>query len=47
MKKTFTKVVKSVSKARPLLGHVHYTNERIELTDSHVAISVRVSEVMK
>lgn len=38
MKKTFTKVVKSVSKARPLLGHVHYTNERIELTDSHVAI---------
>lgn len=38
MKKTFTKVVKSVSKVRPLLGHVHYTNERIELTDSHVAI---------
>lgn len=38
MKKTFTKVVKAVSKARPLLGHVHYTNERIELTDSHVAI---------
>lgn len=38
MKKTFTKVIKSVSKARPLLGHVHYTNERIELTDSHVAI---------
>ncbi|MFT9082970.1 MAG: hypothetical protein ABF477_03705 [Leuconostoc pseudomesenteroides] len=38
MKKTFTKVVKSVSKVRPLLGHVHYTNDRIELTDSHVAI---------
>jgi len=38
MKKTFTKVVKSVSKIRPLLGHVHYTNERIELTDSYVAI---------
>lgn len=38
MKKTFTKVVKSVIKTRPLLGHVHYTNERIELTDSHVAI---------
>lgn len=38
MKKTFTKIIKSVSKARPLLGHVHYTNERIELTDSHVAI---------
>lgn len=38
MKKTFTKVVKSVSKARPILGHVHYTNDRIELTDSHVAI---------
>lgn len=38
MKKTFTKVVKSISKVRPLLGHVHYTNERIELTDSHVAI---------
>ncbi|MFL2051997.1 hypothetical protein ACEN35_03170 [Leuconostoc mesenteroides] len=38
MKKTFTKVVKSVSKVRPLLAHVHYTNERIELTDSHVAI---------
>lgn len=38
MKKTFTKVVKSVSKVRPILGHVHYTNERIELTDSHVAI---------
>lgn len=38
MKKTFTKVVKSVSKVRPLLGNVHYTNELIELTDSHVAI---------
>lgn len=38
MKKTFTKIIKSVSKARPLLGHVHYTNERVELTDSHVAI---------
>lgn len=38
MKKTFTKVIKSVSKVRPLLGHVHYTNERIEVTDSHVAI---------
>ncbi len=38
MKKTFTKVVKAVSKVRPLLAHVHYTNERIELTDSHVAI---------
>lgn len=38
MKKTFTKVIKSVVKTRPLLGHVHYTNERIELTDSHVAI---------
>ncbi|WP_273706082.1 hypothetical protein [Leuconostoc mesenteroides] len=38
MKKTFTKIVKSVSKVRPLLGHVHYTNERIELTDSRVAI---------
>ncbi|MBZ1508860.1 hypothetical protein [Leuconostoc mesenteroides] len=38
MKKTFTKVVKSVSKARPLLAHVHYTNERMELTDTHVAI---------
>lgn len=38
MKKTFTKVVKGISKTRPILGHVHYTNERIELTDSHVAI---------
>lgn len=38
MKKTFTKVVKSVSKVRPILGHVHYTNDHIELTDSHVAI---------
>lgn len=38
MKKTFTKVVKAISKTRPLLAHVHYTNERIELTDSHVAI---------
>lgn len=38
MKKTFTKVVKSVVKTRPILGHVHYTNELIELTDSHVAI---------
>ncbi|WP_273713141.1 hypothetical protein [Leuconostoc mesenteroides] len=38
MKKTFTKIIKSVSKVRPLLGHVHYTNDRIELTDSHVAI---------
>lgn len=38
MKKTYTKIIKSVSKVRPLLGHVHYTNDRIELTDSHVAI---------
>lgn len=38
MKKTFTKVVKSVVKTRPILGHVHYTNGLIELTDSHVAI---------
>ncbi|AIM50856.1 DNA polymerase [Leuconostoc phage Ln-9] len=38
MKKTFTKVVKAISKTRPILGHVHYTNDRIELTDSHVAI---------
>lgn len=38
MKKTFTKVIKSVVKTRPILGHVHYTNDRIELTDSHVAI---------
>ncbi|ORI73765.1 MULTISPECIES: hypothetical protein [Leuconostoc] len=38
MKKTFTKIIKPVSKVRPLLAHVHYTNERIELTDSHVAI---------
>lgn len=38
MKKTFTKVAKSVVKTRPILGHVHYTNELIELTDSHVAI---------
>ncbi len=38
MKKTFTKVVKSVTKVRPILGHVHYTNECIEVTDAHVAI---------
>lgn len=38
MKKTFTKIIKPISKIRPILGHVHYTNERIELTDSHVAI---------
>lgn len=38
MKNTFKKVIKAVVKTRPLLGHVHYTNERIELTDSHVAI---------
>ena len=38
MKKTFTKIVKSISKVRPILGHIHYTNDRIELTDSHVAI---------
>lgn len=38
MKKTFTKVVKAVSKARPQIAGVHYTNERIELTDTHVAI---------
>lgn len=38
MKKTFTKVVKSVVKTRPILGHVHYASELIELTDSHVAI---------
>lgn len=38
MKKTFTKVIKGISKTQPILGHVHYTNDRIELTDSHVAI---------
>ena len=38
MKKTFTKVIKSVIKTRPLLAHVHYTNDRIELTNSRVAI---------
>ncbi|MCT4389756.1 hypothetical protein [Leuconostoc falkenbergense] len=37
MKKTFTKVVKSAS-SRPQIAGVHYTNDRIELTDSHVAI---------
>lgn len=38
MKKSFTKVVKSVIKTRPILAGVHYTNDRMELTDSHVAI---------
>lgn len=38
MKKTFTKLVKSVTKARPVIAGVHYTNERIEATDAHVAI---------
>ncbi|MGB4824620.1 MAG: hypothetical protein WBP82_06925 [Leuconostoc mesenteroides] len=38
MKKTFTKIIKPISKTLPLLAHVHYTNDRIELTDSHVAI---------
>ena len=38
MKKTFVKVIKGISKTQPILGHVHYTNELIELTDSHVAI---------
>lgn len=47
MKNTFKKVVKAVVKTRPTIAGVHYTNERVELTDSHVAISVRVSEVMK
>ncbi|ORI36517.1 hypothetical protein BMR90_06970 [Leuconostoc mesenteroides subsp. cremoris] len=37
MKKTFTKVVKS-AKQRPSIAGVHYTNERIEVTDAHVAI---------
>ncbi|WP_459524659.1 hypothetical protein [Leuconostoc lactis] len=38
MKKTFTKVVKAVVKTRPTIAGVHYTNERIEVTDAHVAI---------
>ncbi|EEJ42642.1 beta clamp domain-containing protein [Leuconostoc mesenteroides] len=38
MKKTFTKVVKSVTKVRPTIAGVHYTNECIEVTDAHVAI---------
>lgn len=38
MKNTFKKVVKAVTKTRPLLAHVHYTNERVEVTDAHVAI---------
>ncbi|ADD71727.1 DNA polymerase [Leuconostoc phage 1-A4] len=47
MKKTFTKVVKGISKTRPILGHVHYTNERIELTDSHVAIIEELKTPLK
>ena len=38
MKKTFTKVVKAVTKVRPTIAGVHYTNECIEVTDAHVAI---------
>lgn len=38
MKKTFTKVVKAVIKSRPQIAGVHYTNERIEVTDAHVAM---------
>lgn len=37
MKKTFPKIVKS-AKQRPSIAGVHYTNERIELTNAHVAI---------
>lgn len=38
MKKTFTKVVKAVNNSRPTIAGIHYTNERIEVTDAHVAI---------
>lgn len=38
MKKVFDKIIKNVSTSRPVLGGVHYTNNRLELTDSHVAI---------
>ena len=38
MKKTFTKVVKSASKSRPTIAGVHYTNERLEVTDANIAI---------
>lgn len=38
MKNTFKKVVKAVVKTRPTIAGVHYTTERVELTDSHVAI---------
>lgn len=38
MKKVFDKIIKNVGTTRPVLSGVHYTNNRLELTDSHVAI---------
>lgn len=38
MKKTFTKVIKSVGNSRPTIAGIHYTNEHVEVTDAHVVI---------
>lgn len=38
MKKTFTKIIKTTNAGRRQLQGVHYTSDRIELTNAHVAI---------
>lgn len=38
MKKVFDKIIKNAGTSRPVLSGVHYTNNRLEITDSHVAI---------
>lgn len=38
MKKVFDKIIKNVGTSRPVLSGVHYTNNRLELTDTHVLI---------
>lgn len=48
MKKTFTKVSKSMAKLRSQqLAGAHYTNERIETTNGHVAIIEKLKEPLK
>lgn len=45
MKKVFDKIIKSTAKSRPVLSGVHYTNDRLELTDSHIAIIEEYKEL--
>mgnify|MGYP003365819954 CR=1 FL=1 len=38
MKKVFDKIIKNVVKTRTQIAGIHYTNNKLEVTDSHIAI---------